>query len=614
MKVSCVLLAPQKEIAAIAEEECKKRNWSCKVEYCINNQVAVEFAKKYKESGVRIFISRGGMAKAVERDAEVEVVPIEIGFQDVVEAVGQAKLFGRKIGISINSALRFDLRQIQSMFDVDVEAVQTQPGELLMDAMQRAADAGFDVMIGGAAPTYFARQIGMMTVPLPSGKNSITEAVEKALLKAERGYDLELFEGLQEGIVVLDSHGNVLYANQNAYRMLSVKPEENAFPMLKQTALTDVKEQAVFTEFEHRKRRFLQAESAFYVDGLPTGKIMQIYDYDSISLWYDRLRNKKADRQNSARYVFSDIITQSTRMLHMLEQAKIYAKTNSTILITGETGTGKELLAQSIHNASYRSDQPFIAMNCSAIPESILESELFGYEAGAFTGALRSGKKGLFEAAGDGTIFLDEIGELSAQLQAKLLRVLQEKEVMRIGSSETIPVRARVIAATLVDLEDMMEKGRFRRDLYYRLNILNLHIPALRERKEDIPLLVQHLAYKISRRLQMEVPDFTEEEMALFLQYDWEGNVRELENVLERIVVLSTSQKTDMILKDILDHNHKNRQRTESKKTLEEMEKQMILDALYRHQGDRKKAGEELGISPTTLWRRMQEWAIQNEI
>ena len=175
MRESCVLLAPRKEIARIAEIECKKRNWSCKVVYCINNQVAVEFAKKYKENGVRVFISRGGMAKAVERDAEVEVVSIEITFQDVMEAVDQAKELGRKIGISINSALKFDLEQIRSMFGVDVETVQARPGELLMDTMQRAADEGFDVIIGGAAPTYFASQTGMQTVPLPSGKNSIAE-------------------------------------------------------------------------------------------------------------------------------------------------------------------------------------------------------------------------------------------------------------------------------------------------------------------------------------------------------------------------------------------------------------------------------------------------------
>ena len=608
MRESCVLLAPRKEIARIAEIECKKRNWSCKVVYCINNQVAVEFAKKYKENGVRVFISRGGMAKAVERDAEVEVVSIEITFQDVMEAVDQAKELGRKIGISINSALKFDLEQIRSMFGVDVETVQARPGELLMDTMQRAADEGFDVIIGGAAPTYFASQTGMQTVPLPSGKNSIAESIEKALLKAERGYNLELFEGLREGIVVLDQQGEVLYANKNAYRILSVDPEEPNFSMINTNISSDTKSLVLGSEFTYRKKRYLFAESSFYIDNLAAGKVIQFCDCETVSQLHDRLRNRKAKGENGARYVFSDIITQNERMKHMLEQAKVYARTNSTILITGKTGTGKELLAQSIHNASYRSDQPFIAINCSAIPESILESELFGYEAGAFTGALRSGKKGLFEAAGKGTIFLDEIGELSSQMQAKLLRVLQEKEIMRIGSSEVIPVHARVIAATLVDLEEMMEKGRFRRDLYYRLNILNLQIPALRERKDDIPLLVRSLVYKISSRLKMEVPDFTEHEFRLFQQYEWEGNVRELENVLERIVILSNGRNTGEVVRDMLYHNQQKCQKEICPQTLESVEKQMILASLARNQGDREKAAEELGISATTLWRRIKEW------
>lgn len=197
---------------------------------------------------------------------------------------------------------------------------------------------------------------------------------------------------------------------------------------------------------------------------------------------------------------------------------------------------------------------------------------------------------------------------MSSQMQAKLLRVLQEKEIMRIGSSEVIPVHARVIAATLVDLEEMMEKGRFRRDLYYRLNILNLQIPALRERKDDIPLLVRSLVYKISSRLKMEVPDFTEHEFRLFQQYEWEGNVRELENVLERIVILSNGRNTGEVVRDMLYHNQQKCQKEICPQTLESVEKQMILASLARNQGDREKAAEELGISATTLWRRIKEW------
>ncbi|RGY99867.1 sigma 54-interacting transcriptional regulator [Clostridium sp. AM58-1XD] len=494
MKECCVLLAPQREIADIAEEECRKRKWPCRVIYCVNNSVAVEFAKKYKENGIKVFISRGGMAKAIEREAGVTAVPIEISFQDIAEAVTLAKSLGKKVGISINTVLEYDLNRIREMLSIDVDVIRIPPNGLLIDAIQKAKADGFDVIAGGVAPVYFAQQEGMKTVSLQSGRDSVFTAIEKAVVRARGSYGLEMFQSLQEGIIILDQANEVFYVNDSACRMMAAdqaailnKRLEDVLPMLSSAGKTKDDTYGIYTAFTFKKKCFLQTYSSVCLDNTFEGKMIQIYDSDVIEMLHSRMRTYSPEGKKTAKYMFSDIVTRNDGMKKLIRHAVLYAKTNSTILITGETGTGKELFAQSIHNASYRRDQPFIAVNCSAIPESILESELFGYEPGAFTGALRSGKKGLFEAAEGGTIFLDEIGELPAQLQAKLLRVLQEKEIMRVGSSEAIPVHVRVIAATLANLEEKMERGTFRRDLYYRLNILNLHIPPLRERADDIP-------------------------------------------------------------------------------------------------------------------------------
>ena len=221
--------------------------------------------------------------------------------------------------------------------------------------------------------------------------------------------------------------------------------------------------------------------------------------------------------------------------------AQRYSRVNSNVLIVGETGTGKELFAHSIHQASSRSDQPFVALNCAALPEILLESELFGYEAGAFSGAAKGGKIGLLELAHRGTIFLDEIGEIPITLQAKLLRVLQEKEIRRIGSTSVHPIDVRVVSATNINIEEKIRSGQFRSDLYYRLNLLDISIPPLRERREDVQELVDFYLTRFACEMGKRIPTVTPEAAQLLMQYDWPGNVRELRNVCERLIVLNDS-------------------------------------------------------------------------
>lgn len=319
------------------------------------------------------------------------------------------------------------------------------------------------------------------------------------------------------------------------------------------------------------------------------------------------------------KYTFDNIIGNSDKMKWLREIAAKAAKGTSTVLILGESGTGKELFAHAVHNASRRGEGPFIKVNCAALPENLLEAELFGYEEGAFTGARKGGKPGKFELANGGTIFLDEIGEMTLAMQVKLLRVLQERELERLGGTKTTELDIRVIAATNRDLETMIEENRFRQDLYYRLNIFTLNIPPLRERLEDIPLLCKILLKKISSQVEHQVEGVTPEAMALLLQYNWPGNVRELENILERTVNLmdDATHIKPKHLPTMIKKGSKGGEPQvieESPNDLadikEDAEKQAILRALTASGGNKSKAAKMLGIHRSGFYQKLQKYNI----
>ena len=298
----------------------------------------------------------------------------------------------------------------------------------------------------------------------------------------------------------------------------------------------------------------------------------------------------------------------------VLKLAETVAPTDSTVLISGESGTGKEVIARYIHNLSQRAGGPFVSINCGALPENLLESELFGHIKGAFTGAVRD-KEGLFVAARAGTFFLDEVGEMTPATQVKLLRVLQEREVVPVGATEPIPVDVRIIAATNRDLEEEIRRGVFRSDLYYRLNVITLHLPPLRERIDDVPMLAEHLLARFAASRGREAPRLTPQASELLQNYDWPGNVRELENALERAAVLSgdrditpdslparlTSEKAQPLVSDKLPPNP----------TLEIIERAYILWVLQSEGGNKTRAAEVLGIDPSTLYRKLVRYGFQ---
>ena len=333
----------------------------------------------------------------------------------------------------------------------------------------------------------------------------------------------------------------------------------------------------------------------------------------------ERLRkeNELLRMEVQKEYSFKNIVSKNEKMLNIFELIKKVAAYKSTILITGESGTGKELIARALHYNSDRSQFPFIPVNCGAIPENLLESELFGHVKGAFTDAIRT-KKGLFEEADGGTLFLDEIGELPQQLQVKLLRVLQDGEIRRVGELKSIQIDVRIISATVKDLAKEVTEGRFREDLFYRLNVLPIHLPPLRERKEDIPLLVYHFINKYSKSMNKNVMSISPKAMDTLMNYKWYGNVRELENTIERAIVLTDGENIELENLPIEIQNFKDQiqftplaeEEYSIKKTLKFLEMNLIKKALKKTKGNHTHAARLLEISHRSLLYKIKEYQI----
>ena len=326
-----------------------------------------------------------------------------------------------------------------------------------------------------------------------------------------------------------------------------------------------------------------------------------------------RDENRKLREELVRRYSFENIVGRSPAMQEIFATIERVAPTRATVLIAGESGTGKDLIARAIHYQSPRRDRPFVKINCTAIPENLMESELFGYEKGAFTGAVTS-KPGRFELADTGTVFLDEIGDVPPNIQVKLLRVLQEREFERLGSNRTRQIDVRVIAATNADLRAALEQGAFREDLYYRLNVVPINVPPLRERKEDIPALAEHFLRKYAAEFSSPVKAISDEALQVLLGHHWPGNVRELENVIERSLVLCSGEilKAADIRLDTAPRNSRaaGEPLLPEGMTLEEHERELIRKALERAQGNKSQAARLLGLSRNALRYRLSQMGL----
>jgi PAS domain S-box-containing protein len=386
--------------------------------------------------------------------------------------------------------------------------------------------------------------------------------------------------------------------------LLTKKPVENTKLKLKPSGKTVVAQAA-----------------PIIVNGEMKGSVAVLHDISTIKDLTDKLEEaEKKLRQLTYKYKPEDIIGSSKAINEVRKLIEKAAKVPATVLLRGESGTGKELFANSIHAQSSRSHKNFVRVNCAALSDSLLESELFGYDEGSFTGALKGGKKGLFEEANKGTIFLDEISEISLNTQAKLLRVLQEKEIMRVGSNKNIPVDVRVIAATNADLSKAIKEGKFREDLFYRLSILPIYIPPLRDRKEDIPLLVKSFIAKFNDEYGRNIVDISEEALRILQSHDWPGNVRELENTIGRaIIYMNINEKVIDTIH--LPHFNKKKSPVDDRviayeeadsleSVLSKTEAEYIKKLYYKLDKNKTRTAKELGISIRSLYYKMEKYGI----
>ncbi|MGI6450503.1 MAG: sigma 54-interacting transcriptional regulator [Desulfitobacteriia bacterium] len=452
------------------------------------------------------------------------------------------------------------------------------------------------------------------------------------------GIQLEtIINTIEEAIVVIDHHCKVKYWNTGAEKVYEIKQEEIVGKLISDflpdscTIKVSRTGEAVYNEYEITSlgKHLLKSAIPFFQDQKLRWVVCTAQDVTKFVNLLSELNQvrdrvftleKKNNSEDKKMELFT--ATKSKLFRQVLEHAKLLARTDSTVLILGESGTGKELMSQTIHNLSNRRDKPFIVINCAAIPESLFESELFGYAKGAFTGAAKEGRPGKFELANGGSLFLDEIGELSFDMQAKLLRVLQEKTFYRVGGVVPVTTNTRIIAATNKDLWKMVENGKFREDLFYRLNVLNLKLPALRQRKEDIPDLINYFISQFTERYQTIAPIISGEVLEFLMEYEWRGNIRELRNFIERLVVLSPGKvlRKDQVIRIIRGDNqyspaHSDYKKEEMSETnlavfLENKEREIIFDLLKKYKNNKSEVAKALNIPRSTLYYRMKSLKI----
>lgn len=441
-----------------------------------------------------------------------------------------------------------------------------------------------------------------------------------------------IINATQDAISVVDNEGIGILINP-AYKMLTGFSEAD---IIGKPATVDIAEgesvhmqvlsnmkpvKSVHMRVGPNRKDVLVDAAPIIVSDKLKGSVAVIHDISEIKRLTDELdKAKQIIRTLEAKYDFSDIVAISPDMVGAVQQAQKVATTPATILLLGESGTGKELFAHAIHNSSNRRYNQFVRVNCAALPDSLLESELFGYSEGAFTGARRGGKKGLFEQASGGTIFLDEIGEINLNVQAKLLRVLQEKEIVRVGDTKPLAVDVRVIAATNINLEEAVAQGRFREDLYYRIRVIPIVIPPLRNRKEEIPILARHLLRRFNQDYGRVVETISPEVVQVLQSYSWPGNVRELENLLGRAIINMRFNETQVRLEHLppLTSTSRPLPRSEEQlsaparldEALDAYERMLIQTALNRNGGNKTETARELGVSLRSLYYKIEKHGL----
>ena len=646
MKNKIAFIAPYREMADLFLEVCHE----------FNRQIVIEIgdladgakkARKLEKRGIDVIISRGGTAIAIEKEIkEIPIVKVQVNAFDVIRAIHKIKRTTNKAAIIGFHPFTYGIEGLGRILNIDIRALTLEEdwysdSSYIKKKIEDVKKDNFDWIIGDNISVEIAKELGMNGVLIESGKealaNAIFEAERVARIKRVELEKTKRFKTIvdfaYEGIITTDQNGIIDNFNPQAEKIFNKKAyqvigetinkifsEENVLELLKTKQTIEGK---IFTIVD---ARIVANIIPIKINGDIVRYVITFQEASQIQKVEQKIRRKLFLKGNVADNSFDDIVGESDVVKGLKEEAKKFAEVDSPILIYGETGTGKELFAQSIHNHGKRKKQPFVAFNCAALPDNILESELFGYVEGAFTGARRGGKMGLFEQAHGGTIFLDEIGEISKNTQVRLLRVLQEKKIRRLGDDRVIPVDVRIITSTNKNLHKLVNENKFREDLYYRINVLNIVLPNLSQRKTDIPLLVNYFLNKYKYKFQKNIEAISEEGIELLRRYEWPGNIRQLENIVERLVISNDEAliSTNPVKKLLLSLDSTGMQKSaiygentinsiDNKSTiavpvdesLENIEKYIIQWMIEKENGNKALVAKRLGIGRSTLWRKL---------
>ena len=591
-------------------------------------------------------IARGYSAqKTIARYKNIPTICLDISGYDMLRAVIECqKLFHPgKIAICGFESRLFEAEEICRMVGVNAAVFAPVLHDDLEKTMERILASGCDAVVGGYSACILAEHRGIPSVVIKTGQDTVARAVDEAVRTVDRirgervisqMYKTIIYSS-EDGLLYVDRNGVIRVRNRVVRQMngdvsLMDRKLKTVLPYLYrdfETVMTGgLKQSGRILTIPGTKTRVSVSCRPVIANKEISGAVICLSDITLIQNLESQIRRKLSERGLKARYTFDDILHESGTMKETIETARRYAATDSNVIIVGETGTGKELFAQSIHNSSRRKNGPFVAINCAALPENLLESELFGYVEGAFTGTSRGGKMGLFEQAHGGTLFLDEVEEISLSTQSELLRTLQEKQVRRIGDNKVIDIDVRILSATNKSITRLSEEGGFRKDLMYRLDVLRLFLPPLRQRERDVEFLFCHLLGKLCQDMGVKAPVTEPEALELLYQYPIMGNIRELGNIAERALVLgdgSILTKEDLsraLYPRDLEEAGMEERKTETKESGTACtafpadplrpERERILEALERCGGSRVRAAGLLGMDRSTLWRKMKKYNL----
>lgn len=624
-------ISPDKQLYLQGKKIIKELGLEHKVDvYLARLKRAIALAQKLQNEDVDVIVSRGGTATSIIASRiRIPVVEIPITGQDLAQLFHDAKkITGLPAPHLVMVAFRNMTHDIESLAKILGIKLTILPLQVMNDISIKNEEidaANVDVVAGGRRSVLLAARRGFRTMLVRSGDFSIKSAIfeaQKIVLarKIEKEHSQEfkaLVDFSSDGIISVNREKIIKIFNPTAERLLTFNAKDvlgkNIDEVLNFINLDSCFKngQELIGQTVQLSNNWLSFSTApIIVDNQVTGAIITFQDITRVQEIETKIRKNVLARKFIARHQFTDIIGTSPQLVESKRIAKEMSPIDATVLIYGESGTGKELFAQSIHNNSQRKNGPFVAVNCAALPSNLLESELFGYVEGAFTGANKKGKQGLFEMAHNGTIFLDEISEMDKYGQNRLLRVLQEKQVMRLGDDKIIPVDVRIIAATNKDLMELINENLFRQDLFYRLKLLTLDLPPLRDRTGDLKLLAHYFAERFKQKYHKKLT-FSPEIYDCLGEHHWPGNVREFMYFIERLVIIANETTiTESVLKKYWDKKLHSQSNNCLSSSPSPPEKEKIMTALSECNYNISRTAHLLGIDRTTLYKRLRIYNI----